>query len=87
MSEQVPAGSLSGRVAEEVRVALTRQRKSQRALSDDLDVSPMWVNDRINRVKDITLNDLQRIAAALQLPVSELLPADAIDGQRAEMSA
>lgn len=78
MSEQIPQGSLSARVAEEVRVALARQRKPQRALADDLSVSAMWVNDRLNCVKDIGLNDLERIAQALKVPVSELIPADAL---------
>lgn len=76
MSEQVPQGSLSARIAEEVRVALARQRKTQRALADDLGVSVMWVNDRVNCVKDIGLNDLEKIAKALNVPLAELVPAD-----------
>jgi transcriptional regulator with XRE-family HTH domain len=76
MSEQVQQGSLSARVAEEVRVALARQRRPQRSLADDLGVSPMWVNDRVNCVKDIGLNDLERMAKALGVPVGELIPAD-----------
>lgn len=80
MSEQVPDGSLSARVAEEVRVALARQRKTQRALADDLGVSIMWVNDRVNCVKEIGLNEIERIAGALDLRVAELVPSDALIG-------
>lgn len=86
MSEQVPEGSLSARVAEEVRVALARQRKTQRALADDLGVSIMWVNDRVNCVKEIGLNEIERIAGALKVPVAELVPADALS-EPAEVGA
>lgn len=78
MSEQVPEGSLSARIAEEVRVALARQRKTQRALADDLGVSVMWVNDRVNCVKDISLNDLEKIAKALNVALADLIPADVV---------
>jgi len=78
MSEQVPQSALSARVAEEIRVLLARQRKPQRALADELGVSVMWVNDRVNCVKDIGLNDLERIAQALGVRVSDLLPSDAL---------
>lgn len=79
MSEQVPQGSLGARIAEEVRVALARQRKTQRALADDLGVSVMWVNDRVNCVKEIGVNDMEKIARALKIPVADLLPADVVE--------
>lgn len=78
MNERVPPASLSARVAEEIRVALARQRKSQRALADDLGVSVMWINGRVNCETEISLGDLERIAAALRLPVADLVPPDAI---------
>lgn len=78
MSDPVPQGSLGARIAEEVRVALVRQRKTQRALADDLNVSAMWVSDRVNCQKEIGLNDLEKIAQALNIPVADLIPADAI---------
>jgi transcriptional regulator with XRE-family HTH domain len=74
MSDAAPQGSLNARVAEEVRVALTRRRKSQRALADDLGVSHMWVNDRVNCVTDFSLSDLERIAMALDVSVPDLIP-------------
>jgi transcriptional regulator with XRE-family HTH domain len=80
MSETVPPTSLSARVAEEIRVVLTRQRKSQRALADDLRVSVMWVNGRVNCETEMSLNDLERVAAALGVAVADLIPADAIAG-------
>ena len=80
MTDQPPESSLSARVAEEIRVALARKRITQRSLADDLGVSVMWVNDRVNCVKDISLGDLERIARALDLRVSDLLTADALAG-------
>lgn len=76
MSERVPSGSLSQRVAEEVRVALARQNKSQRTLADDLGVSPPWLNYRLTGVQEIGLNDLERIAGGLGLRVCDLMPVD-----------
>lgn len=78
MSDPVPQGSLGARIAEEVRVALARQRKTQRALADDLGVSVMWVNDRVNCQKEIGVNDLEKIAQALNIPVADLIPLGAI---------
>ena len=75
MSEQPTETPLSDRVAEEIRVALARTRTSQRALADKLGVNPMWVNDRVNANTEIGLNELERIARALKLPVSDLIPA------------
>lgn len=74
MSEQVPQGSLSSRVAEEIRVALARQRKTQRSLADDLGVSAMWVSTRLSGVQEIGLNDVERIARALNISVAHLIP-------------
>lgn len=79
MSERVPPASLSEYVAEEIRVALARQRKSQRSLADDLGVSVMWINGRVNCETEISLGDLERIAGALNLSVGDLIPAKALD--------
>lgn len=87
MSERVPAGSLSYRAAEEVRVALARQNKTQRSLADDLGVSAMWVNDRVNSATEIGLNDLERIAQALKIPVADLIPAEILAGESTVVAA
>lgn len=78
MSDRVPTGSLSALVAEEIRVALTRKRKTQRALAEDLGVSAMWVSDRLNCETDISLNELERIARVLDLQAIDLIPTDAL---------
>ena len=67
--------TLSDLVAEEIRVLLTRRRMSQRQLAQALNVSPAWLNYRLTGVQAIDLNDLQRIARALDVPVNALLPA------------
>ena len=67
--------TLSDQVAEEIRVILTRRRMSQRQLAQALGVSPAWLNYRLTGVQAIDLNDLQRIANVLQVPVTALLPA------------
>jgi transcriptional regulator with XRE-family HTH domain len=87
MSERVPPGSLSDRVAEEIRVALARQKKSQRALADDLGVSVPWLNYRLTCTQEITLNDMERVAKALKIPVAELIPADVLAAEPVEAGA
>lgn len=54
---------------------LARKNKSQRSLADDLGVSVPWLNYRLTCTQEITLNDAERIATALGVPVAELLPA------------
>jgi len=58
-------GTLTERVALEIRFELTRQRLSQAALARQLGVSGMWVSDRLRGVQPIDLLDLERIAMAL----------------------
>jgi transcriptional regulator with XRE-family HTH domain len=66
-------GSLSYKVAEELRVVLARQRRTQRSLADDLGVSVPWVNYRLTGTQEIGLNDLERMAKALKVPLAELI--------------
>lgn len=54
---------------------LARQRKTQRALADELGVSAPWVNYRLTGVQEIGLNDLERMAQALGVSLAELIPA------------
>jgi transcriptional regulator with XRE-family HTH domain len=81
MTDRVPPTSLSALVAEEIRVALTRKRRTQRALAEDLGVSAMWVSDRLNCETEISLTDLERIAAALDMQIGDLIPAAALDSR------
>jgi transcriptional regulator with XRE-family HTH domain len=68
--------TLSHLVAEEIRVALTRQRLSQRRFAARLGVSPAWVNYRLTGQQEIGLNDLSQIASVLGVDLDELLTPD-----------
>lgn len=66
--------TLSDLIAEEIRVALTRQRMSQRQFAAKLGVSPAWLNYRLTGAQEIGVNDLSVIAKALDLTVFDLMP-------------
>lgn len=66
--------SLSVKVAEEIRALLARRRVSGRELARRLDVSPNWVSLRITGAQKIDLDDLERIATALEVGVVDLFP-------------
>lgn len=65
---------MSDLIAEEIRVALTRQRMSQRRFAAKLGVSPAWLNYRLTGVQEIGVNDLKRMADALGVGIYDLLP-------------
>jgi len=64
---------LSDQIAEEIRAELGRQRMSQRKLAAMLGVSPAWINFRLTGVQEIGLNDLARICAAINVPVTRIM--------------
>ncbi len=66
--------TLSDLIAEEIRVALTRQRMSQRQFAAKLGVSPAWLNYRLTGAQEIGVNDLNKIARALDMTVFDLMP-------------
>lgn len=66
--------TLSEAVAEEIRALLARRRMSGRQLAALLDVSQTWMSTRLKGTTPIDLNELSRIAAALNVEVAELLP-------------
>lgn len=66
--------ALSARVAEEIRVLLTRRRMSGRKLAEALGVSQSAMSARLTGVTPIDLNDLERIAGILNVEVTDLLP-------------
>jgi transcriptional regulator with XRE-family HTH domain len=68
------ATKLSERVAEEIRVAMTRRRISGRKLAQQLGVSQSWVSYRLTGQQPIDLNDLAAIAGALKVPIIDLIP-------------
>jgi transcriptional regulator with XRE-family HTH domain len=66
--------SLTERVAEEIRVVLTRRRLRQSHLARTMGVTEQWLSVRLRGVQPIDLNDLDRIAAALEVDVIDLMP-------------
>lgn len=68
--------TLSDLIASEVRAMIGRKGKgwSQARLAREMAVTPAWLNYRLTGVQEIGTNDLQRIAAALGVPVVALLP-------------
>jgi transcriptional regulator with XRE-family HTH domain len=66
--------TLSDLVAEEVRALMARRKVSGRELADLLGVSPSWISYRLNGKQPIDLNDLERIANALEVPILTLIP-------------
>jgi transcriptional regulator with XRE-family HTH domain len=62
-------------VAAEVRAELARRGISARKLAAKIGVSPMWVNRRVmmHADTDMTLEDLSRIADAMDVPVAKFL--------------
>lgn len=67
--------SLNAHVAGEIRAELARRRMTARELADRLNVKRMWVQYRLTETTPIHLDDLQRIADALELDLRDLLPA------------
>ena len=76
MTIDAPTGrtSLSVYVVEEIRVKMTRLRVTGRELARRLNVSPSWVSYRLVGAQPIDLDDLARIAEALETSPVELLP-------------
>lgn len=78
--------TLTQLVADEIRVAMTRQRMSGRDLAKKLNVSPSWISYRLSGRQPIDLNDLFRIAKALRIGVHQLLPPPEVVAGAAEVS-
>jgi transcriptional regulator with XRE-family HTH domain len=74
------------RVAEEIRVLMVRKRVNQKQLAQRLNVSAMWVSGRLTGQTEIAVNDLPRIASALDVPMAQLLPAEVL-GEPAQRRA
>lgn len=70
-----PASPQAQAVAEQIRREMGAQRISGRQLAEKIGKSPNYVNLRIRGEKALDLNDLDAIAAALDLNVIVLLEA------------
>lgn len=69
-----PVTDLSDVVAKEIRVLLVRRDMKQTELAAKLGVSEMWLSRRLRGAQPLDLNDLQRIAAVLNVEAADLLP-------------
>lgn len=82
-TDVTPSGAtLTQRVAEEIRVAMVRKRMSGAGLARALGVSPAWISYRLTGSQPIDLNDLERLAVALEVEVVDLLPRAVADVAR-----
>lgn len=79
--------TLTQLVADEIRVAMTRQRVSGRDLAKKLNVSPSWVSYRLSGRQPIDLNDLFRISKALGVSLHQLLPSPEVVAGASDPSA
>lgn len=68
-----PSGSLARRIGAEIRAEMARQDISQEELARRLGWSQQWVSRRITGVTPVDAGELEAIAAALGVPVSQLL--------------
>lgn len=74
--------TLNAHVAGEIRASMARQRITGRQLAQQLGKSHMWVSYRLTETTPIQLDDLQQIARALEVEITDLLPAPALrDGR------
>lgn len=62
-------------VAAEIRATMARQEVSAQELATRLGVSKMWVSRRTSGQTRLTLDDVARIAAALEVDSAQLLNA------------
>ena len=74
--------SLNGYAAGEIRATLARRRMTARDLAERMGVKRMWVQYRLAETTPLQLDDLDRIAAALDVPVTDLIPG----GTRGELN-
>ena len=66
--------TLSDYAAGEIRAILARRRSTGKELAETLGVSRSWISYRLTGTTEITLNDLERIARALDVDIADLLP-------------
>lgn len=61
--------------AANIRAELGRQNKTRAALAREMGVTEMWVSRRVNAQTPLTVDDLTRIADALDVATTDLLVA------------
>jgi transcriptional regulator with XRE-family HTH domain len=80
MNQSSTAPTLTERAAAEIRAELGRQNISRTELARRMGVERMWLYHRLSGSTLLRVDDIERIAAALGVPVAQLLPAE--DGAR-----
>lgn len=72
--------SLSGRVAEEIRVLMLRKNITQRQLASELGMSVAALSYRLTGTQQLGVNEVEKIAGALGVDVADLMPVPAVVG-------
>lgn len=68
--------TLSAEVTAAIRAELGRQNRNQSDLARAMHKPQQWVNSRLNDKRKLSVDDLDGIAAALDIPMASLLPSD-----------
>lgn len=76
MRDNNPVSGLREGIAEAVRVEMARRRWSQRALGEKTGLTQSYIGRRMTGETPWTTDDLARIAVAMSIPLSALLPVD-----------
>jgi hypothetical protein len=71
--------SLTERAIAEIRAELGRQNMTRAGLADRLGVERNWIHYRLSGETSLRVDDVERIAAALGVPISQLLPTATTD--------
>lgn len=69
------SGTLADYAAAHLRAEMARRQINPSQLAAVIGVSEMWVSRRMRGKSHITMEDLERLAKALDLPVASFLPA------------
>lgn len=67
--------TLADFVAAQIRAEMARRQLPKAHLARLLDVDETWIGRRMRGKSAITMDDLERIATALEMPLSYFVPA------------
>jgi len=73
MTPQHQVTELSRTAAGNLRAHLARVEMTERAAADLIGVDPNWLWRRLHGRGNISLDDVERIAEALEIPISNIL--------------
>lgn len=74
--------SLSGQVAEAVRVEAARRQITAKRISDETGIARTSLGRRLRGVVPFTLDELDLVASVLGVPIADLLPDRAVSKLR-----